>query len=221
MAEDEEKKIPWNFEEVRAKLADIRENGNEQGLLSSIKNNSFLLSELYHRKWGAQPAFHEISFGGKYRCDFAWLNDNSDGPEWVLVEFEKPKMPLFRQDGGPRAEFHHAIEQVKSWQRYFEEYPAEKKRIFGAVKKFRYVLVAGESDEWKKEYAAKYRIYENNHSSIEIRSMGILDKALDNFPKDPEEIASFSEFPITLPPGELQNYWENYEYMDFFRKIIE
>lgn len=57
MAEDEEKKIPWNFEEVRAKLADIRENGNEQGLLSLIKNNSFLLSELYHRKWGGSACF--------------------------------------------------------------------------------------------------------------------------------------------------------------------
>lgn len=45
MAEDEEKKIPWNFDEVRTKLADIRENGNEQGLLSLIKNNSFLLSK--------------------------------------------------------------------------------------------------------------------------------------------------------------------------------
>lgn len=145
--------------------------------MSLIKNNSFLLSELYHRKWGAQPAFHEISFGGKYRCDFAWLNDNSDGPEWVLVEFEKTNMPLFRQDGGPRAEFHHAIEQVKSWQRYFEEHPAEKKRIFGAVKKFRYVLVAGESDEWKKEYAAKYRIYENNRDTAKLPWMNISGSA--------------------------------------------
>ena len=64
-------------------------------------------------------------------------------------------------------------------------------------------------------------MFENKHSSIEIRSMDILDKALDNFPKDPKEIESFSQFPLTLPPGDLQNYWENYEYMDFFRKIIE
>lgn len=222
MEEDKnEKNIPWHFEEVREKLETIRRSGNEQDLLLLIKNNSFLLSELYHRKWGAQPAFHEISFGGKFRCDFAWLNDNSDGPEWVIIEFEKPNMPLFRQDGVPRSELHHAIEQVKSWQRYFEEHPAEKKRIFGAVKRFRFVLVAGEENDWKEENAAKYRMYENNHSSIEIRSMGILDKAINNFPKDSECIESFSLFPSTLPPSALQSYWTNYDYMDFFRKIID
>jgi hypothetical protein len=213
--------IPWDFEKVRNRLADIRKNGNEQDLLSLIKENSFLLYELYHRKWGAQPAFHEISFGGELRCDFAWLNDNSDGPEWVLVEFEKPNMSLFKRNGEPKSEFHHAIEQVKSWKRYFEENPGEKKRIFGAVKNFRFVLVAGEYDDWKKENAAKFRIFENNNSWIEIRSMGILDKALDNFPKDYEGIESFNQFPMTLPPGELKNYWENYGYMDFFRKIIQ
>lgn len=104
-------------------------------------------------------------------------------------------MPLFRQDIGPRAEFHHAIEQIKSWQRYFEEHPAEKKRIFGAVKKFRFVLVAGEHKDWTTEKAAKYQMYETNHSSVEIRTMKILDNAIKNFPNDMGSIEIFSQFP--------------------------
>ncbi len=75
----------------------------------------------------------EVSFGGKYRSDFVWLNDNSDGPEWVLVEIEKPRIKLFTKKGEPSAELNHAIEQVRSWIRYFNENPSEKSRIFGAV----------------------------------------------------------------------------------------
>lgn len=217
---DTKNQLPWNFEEVAMQLKTIRESGNEQDLLSLIHKNCFLLSDLYHRKWGALPPFHEVSFGGQFRCDFAWLNDNSDGPEWVLVEFERPNLILFTQKGDPSAVFNHAVEQVKSWERYFEEHPAEKKRIFGAVKKFRFVLVAGEYKDWTTEKAAKYRMYENNHSSVEIRTMKILDNALKNFPNDMETIEIFSQFPQTLPPNKLEEFWNGYEYMDFWRKII-
>jgi len=54
-------------------------------LLIVLKDNSFLFYELYSRKYGLQPVFREISFGAKLRCNFAWLNDNSDGPKWVGV----------------------------------------------------------------------------------------------------------------------------------------
>lgn len=113
-------------------------------MLSVLKDNSFLFYELYSRKYGIQPVFREINFGGELRCDFAWLNDNSDGPEWVLVEVEKPKMKLFTQKNEPTSELNHAIEQVKSWERYFDENPSEKKRIFGAVARFRFILIVGD-----------------------------------------------------------------------------
>lgn len=86
-------------------------NNSEVELLQTIKSYSFLL---YSRKWGIQPSFHEVNFGSKLRCDFAWLNDNSDGPEWVLLEVEKTKMKLFTKKGEPSAELNHAIEQVKT-----------------------------------------------------------------------------------------------------------
>lgn len=76
----------------------------------------------------------------KLRCDLAWLNDNSDGPEWVLMELEKPKMRIFNANGTPSSELNNAIEQVKTWQRYFNEIPSEKKRIFGAVAKFSFFI---------------------------------------------------------------------------------
>lgn len=133
----------WNKEKVIKDLKTAFENNSEVQLLSILKNNSFLFYELFSRKYGVQPIFHEVEFGGGVRCDFAWLNDNSDGPEWVLVEIEKPKLELFTSKGEPTYQLNHALEQVKSWRRYFNENPNEKRRIFGAVGRFRYILVGG------------------------------------------------------------------------------
>lgn len=80
--------VPWNLKAVRLSLLNAYENDSETELHAILKENSFLFYELYSRKYGIQPAFHEVDFDGKRHCDFAWLNDNSDGPEWVLLKVE-------------------------------------------------------------------------------------------------------------------------------------
>ena len=80
----------WNIEETEYQLKAAFESNSETQLLKILKSNSFLFYELYDRKYGIQPNFCEVPFGEELRCDFAWLNDSSDGPEWVLVEIEKP-----------------------------------------------------------------------------------------------------------------------------------
>ncbi len=195
-------------------------SNSETALLKILKNNSILFYELYSRKYGIQPNFAEISFGDTYRCDFAWLNDNSDGPEWVLVEIEKPNMKLFTKKNEPTQELNHAIEQVKSWDRYFEDNPGEKKRIFGAVAKFKYILVAGNIEDWSTEFAQKWRKQQNLDNKIEIRSSNIFYKALNLFNEHEEEFWSFKENPISLKHTQLEKYWKEYEYLDRWRKIL-
>ncbi len=146
--------MSFDVKTVQAGLDDAFQSDSEVKLLEVLKNNSFLFSKIYSRNFGIQPNFAEVPFGTDYRCDFCWLNDNSDGPEWVLVEVEKPNMRLFNKSGDPSAELNHALEQVKSWERYFERYPAEKARIFGAVSRFRFVLIAGRRDDWQESDAA-------------------------------------------------------------------
>jgi len=209
----------WNIEEVEENLNQAFENDSEVELLDILKNNSFLFYELYSRKYGIQPNFKEISFGGEYRCDFAWLNDNSDGPEWVLVEIEKPKMKLFTKKNEPGSALNHAMEQVKSWERYFNENPNEKKRIFGAVSSFRYILVAGSTEEWSTDHAIKWRQHHNSESKIEIRSTNVFYKALSLFKTHEDEFWSFKNNPISKSNSELREYWENYGYMDIFRRL--
>ena len=105
---DQKQEIPWNIEEVKQQLQEAFKNDSEIDLLKILKQNSFLFYDLFSRKWGVQPIFHEVSFG-KLRCDFLWLNDASSGPEWILVEIEKPQLKLFKKNGEPTYEFSHAI----------------------------------------------------------------------------------------------------------------
>jgi hypothetical protein len=210
----------WNKEQVAMGLRSAFKNNSERELLEILKDNSFLFYELYSRKYGIQPAFHEVGFGDRLRCDFAWLNDNSDGPEWTLVEIEKPRLNIFKKDGEPTQQFNHAIEQVKSWRRYFNENPAEKKRIFGAVSRFRYILVAGDKETWSKENAAKWRMDNNRETEFEIRSSDIFSRAIKVLETDPDKLWSFAEHPKTLKPSMLQSYLRN-ENMDEWGKRLE
>jgi hypothetical protein len=209
----------WDKEKVTADLKSAFDNNSEEQLLAVLKDNSFLFYELYSRKYEIQPVFREINFGGGLRCDFAWLNDSSDGPEWVLVEIEKPRLELFKKNNEPTHQLNHALEQVKSWRRYFNENPSEKRRIFGAVGRFRFILVVGDKDDWATDHASKWRIDNNKETDIEIRSSEIFNRALKILAEHPGELWSFAENPKTLPPSDLKEYWENYGYMDRWRQL--
>jgi hypothetical protein len=209
----------WDNIEAECYLKQAYNENSELKLLTLLKSNTFLFYELFTRKMGIQPIFHEVNFGGRLRCDFAWLNDNSDGPEWVLVEIEKPCIQLFTKDEVPTAELNKGIEQVRSWKRYFDENPHEKRRIFGAVSRFRFILVTGTTESWHEPSAAKWRSHHNKTDSIEIRSCGVFDKALELYKKNPEEFWSFQDHPTTLGDAKLQEYWENYEYMEHWRTL--
>lgn len=210
----------WNIIKAAKQLNEAFEQNSELLLLEILKNNSFLFYELYERKYGMQPVFYEVNLGAKLRCDFAWLNDNSDGPEWVLVEVEKPRMRVFNKNGKPTSELNNAIEQVKSWHRYFKENPLEKRRIFGAVSRFRYILIAGDKESWSSEKAIKWRADNNTETNIEIRSTDVFDRALKLIKSNPREFWSFGEHPASLPFAAMENYWQNYDYMDKMRRIF-
>lgn len=210
----------WNYEHLNSELSQVLAENNERSLLKLIHDNSFLLYDIYSRKYGIQPAFHEVSFGNEFRCDFAWLNDNSDGPEWVIVEIEKPNMRLFNKNGAPSAELNNAIHQVRSWERYFEQFPDEKRRLFGAVGRFRFVLVAGSKESWSTNEAVKWRLHHNKTDSIEIRSFDIFNRAMKILKQDPSELWSFKDNPTTLAPSQLKDYINNYEYLEYWIKRL-
>jgi Domain of unknown function (DUF4263) len=217
----DEDNLPWDVTKAKVDVLSAFHANSEVDLLKVLKDNSFLFYDLYSRKYAIQPIFRELNFGTEFKCDFAWLNDNSSGPEWVLVEIEAPKMPLFKTTGKPTVKLHDAIEQVNTWEQYFEENKGEMKRIFGAVAKFRYILVAGTKEDWETEHASLWRIQHGKRSTIEIRSMQTFLNSIKVAEEEPKELWSFAEHASTRSHGELQNYWKNYSYMDRWRKLID
>jgi hypothetical protein len=211
--------IPWDIESVEKELKQAF-NKNEVDLLDVLKKNSFLFYELFFRKYGIQPIFKEVSFGDKYRCDFAWLNDNSDGPEWTLLEVESPTAKLFTSQKKPTQQLNNGIEQVKSWKRYFEKNPEEKRRIFGFVSRFRYILIIGHSVEWETKHAAEWRQEANADNKIEIHSMEVFKRPLEILSKHPEELWSFAENPIAHSFKELEFYCNNSDYLKIWKNIL-
>jgi len=210
----------WNVDQVEKELKAAFATGLEVDILKILKANSFLFYELYKRKWRIHPIFSEVSFGGKYKADFVWLNDDSDGPEWVLVEIEKPRMNLFKENGYAAAPLNNAIDQMKSWDRYFTRNPLEAKRIFGAVAKFRFILVAGDREDWQTEAAIHWRNQHNKDSKIEIRSLGTFLTSLEIMKKVPREMWSFAANPVARPSTELEAYWKGNKWMDEMRLIF-
>jgi len=209
----------WDIEKVEIELRKSFDENSETRLLHILKDNSFLFYFLFSRKGGIQPIFREVELGQKLRCDFAWLNDNSDGPEWVLVEIEKPKMRIFNADKTPSSELTKAMDQVRSWQQYFSDNPGDKKTIFGAVSRFRYVIVAGDKDSWSDEDAALWRKHNNQTTEFEIRTTNVFFRALAEIKERPDDFWSFEENPVTLEFKKLRDYWKNYGYMDRWREI--
>lgn len=214
-----------NLTIVQEQLESAFENNSEQQLLKILKENSFLFYELYERKFSPEPIFAEVPFGQEYRCDFAWLNDNSDGPEWVIVEIEKPKVRLFNKNGDPSAELNHAIEQVKSWKRYFEQYPDRKREIFGCVLRFRFVVVIGTREDWQEKHAAQWRAFFNkDEKNIEIRTMDVFWRVL-NIAKNASEserttLSFFMENPHSRKPSELKEYCDKNTYLQSYRNWL-
>lgn len=207
----------WNIEKVEKEISEAFEKNSETKLLKVLKENSFLFYELYHRKNGIQPNFCEVILGSRIRCDFVWLNDNSDGPEWVLVEIEKPRLKLFKKNNTPTVYLNSAVEQVKSWDKYFQDNPDEKRRIFGIVAKFRFILVVGDGEAWKKREAFKWRKYHNFTSNIEIRTSDVFIRALNILKTNPELLWSFAENPKSLNYAQLDEYQLSNQYLSIMK----
>ena len=58
------------------------------------------------------------NFAGKYIPDFLIGMRDSLGPTWMLVELESPTMEILRQDGEPRHELNHAVQQIRDYRRW-------------------------------------------------------------------------------------------------------
>lgn len=66
-------------------------------------------------------ALDQPSFAGEFIPDFLIGMRDSLGPTWMLVELESPTMEILRQDGEPRHELNHAVQQIRDYKRWLRD----------------------------------------------------------------------------------------------------
>jgi len=68
------------------------------------------------------PLYSKVKLGHDYEVDFAWLYNDSFGPEWRLIEIEGPTAVLFTKSGNASATLTHAIQQARDWCDWIHQY---------------------------------------------------------------------------------------------------
>src|SRR5439155_7568658 len=86
-------------------------SGPEEPLRQFIRQHPQLLSPTHTLFWSKLPL-------GNRATDFVFKEPPTD---YLLVELEKASHQLFREDGRPREQLVHAIDQVIDWRRYIED----------------------------------------------------------------------------------------------------
>ena len=86
----------------------------ESKLQEFLASHSYFFSGLID-VYSPSPLYSKVKIGHDYEVDFAWLQFDSFGPEWHLVEMENPGSALFTKSGEPSAALSQAMQQARDW----------------------------------------------------------------------------------------------------------
>src|SRR4051812_34779931 len=74
----------------------------EQKLQEFLAGHSYFFNKMLD-PYIQTPLYSKIKLGHHHEVDFAWLYNDSFGPEWRLIEIEKPGTALFTKSGNASA----------------------------------------------------------------------------------------------------------------------
>jgi hypothetical protein len=94
----------------------IDSSPEEEKVQEFLKGN-----EIFFSVFTPQKLFLKPPVLTKHFCDFAILNERK---ELLLIEIERPGLPLLRKDGVITADLQHAFSQVQDWFRVFDDHRA-------------------------------------------------------------------------------------------------
>jgi len=208
----------WNVSSLEKELNTSIQKNSKEELIEILKSNSFLFYFIYFRKYGINPPFYDVKIGD-YTFDFCWLNDNSDGPEWVLILILPPGINVLGLNNKPSKELEENIEYINSAMNFIESYKGKVKDVFVATYKFRYVLVGGSSDFWQIDKNASWRQKFNNKSKIELRSQGVFKKSIALYKNYSSEYWSFEENPVSRDFSKLKEFYFEDGYLERWKRI--
>jgi Shedu protein SduA, C-terminal len=141
------------------------------------KLHEFLASHSYFFNRMLDPyvptsLYSKVKLGHDYEVDFAWLHHDSFGPEWRLIEIEKPSTALFTKAGNASATLTHAIQQTRDWCDWIHQHLEYAQRLMPRIKyPFCYVFL-GRRDELtpgNKERLKRFRY--DHRKELEIHTL--------------------------------------------------
>lgn len=100
-------------------LEDLLESGegSEESFQRVITAHPALLGALVIGNW-ATYVIPKPRLGAEYVPDYLVLGINSNGPNWILVEIERPTHNISLQSGQHSGETRHAISQIVDWREW-------------------------------------------------------------------------------------------------------
>jgi hypothetical protein len=143
------------------------------------------------------PLYAKVQLGSEYEVDFAFFDPSSDGPEWFLVEIERPGVgPMFLKNGDPSSKLMHAIHQVENWQEWVAANLPYAQQLMPQIDRpFGLVFFGRRSELQTKEARARLRaLNHRNRDHLQVRT---LDSLIDR--------ARAGRAPYSIPPRALSH----------------
>ena len=118
------------------------------------------------------PLYSKIKLGHHYEVDFAWLHHDSFGPEWRLIEIEKPGTTLFTKSGSASAALTHAIQQERDWCDWIHQHLEYAQSLMPSIKyPFCYIFL-GRRDELTPANVERLKRFRYDHrKELEIHTL--------------------------------------------------
>ncbi len=136
-------------------------SGPEESVQQFLRDHPELLSPTHTKMWPKLPLGARVT-------DFVFREPPND---YLLVELEAPVRRLFRDDGQPREQLVHAIDQVDDWVRYIEDNLATVQRELGLIAisvQPRLLIVIGRSSDLTNENRRKLVTLQNQRRRLRI-----------------------------------------------------
>ena len=120
----------------------------------------------------ATPLYSKIRLGHHYEVDFAWLYHDSFGPEWRLIEIEKPNTSLFTKSGNASAALTHALQQASGWCDWVHNHLEYARTIMPRIKyPFCYIFLGRRSELTSSNRERLKRFRYERRGELEIHTL--------------------------------------------------
>lgn len=143
----------------------------------------------------------KLAFGAR-ATDFVFLDARGD---YLLVEIERPDLPLLRADGQQSEKLTHALNQVLDWRRYIEDNLRTVQRELGLPGMTacpRAMIVIGRSTGLDEQDRRKLQMIESAHPTIRVLTyddlVSVARKTIENL---------VGPLWIAAPPVEIYYNW--------------